>query len=148
MVYSLFSYIWIEFKKEIMIKASLNVLKTAFDYEERTTRKELGLFFLICLVFPFLLSGLLLYLSNLIGIEKVKIEFYVMIPMFLGILIGMIALPFIIIKRLHDVGKNGWNILLPLIPLIGVIWFIYLILSNSEKKDNEYGKYKQIEMNV
>lgn len=129
-----------------MVKTYLNVMKAIFDYEKRATRKELGIFILFTFLIPVLLANGLFALNDEVGIfERVKFGNLVFIPMYLGLLITMICLPFIIIKRLHDVGKNGWNIFLPLIPLIGAIWFIYLILSNSEKKDNEYGNYNQIE---
>ncbi|OWP85913.1 hypothetical protein BWK60_11615 [Flavobacterium covae] len=120
-------------------------MKTVFDYEKRTTRKELGIFILFTFLVPVLLANGLFALNDEVGIfERVKFGNFVFIPMYLGLLTTMICLPFIIIKRLHDVGKNGWNIFLPLIPLIGVIWFLYLILSSSQKEDNEYGEYRQI----
>ncbi len=129
-----------------MVKTYFNVMKTVFDYENRATRKELGIFILFTFLVPVLLANGLFALNDEMEIfERVKFGNFVFIPMYLGLLVTMICLPFIIIKRLHDVGKNGWNIFLPLIPLIGAIWFLYLILSNSQKNDNEYGKYKQIE---
>ena len=41
-------------------------------------------------------------------------------------------------RRLHDIGKSGWWILIVLIPLIGVIWFLVLMAGESVP-DNEYG---------
>lgn len=129
-----------------MVKTYFNVMKTVFDYENRATRKELGIFILFTFLVPVLLTSGLLVLGNKIEIfESAKFKNFLFIPMFLGYFVTIICLPFIIIKRLHDVGKNGWNIFLPLIPVIGAIWFLYLMLSNSQKSDNEYGKYKQNE---
>lgn len=129
-----------------MVKTYLNVMKTVFDYENRATRKELGIFLLFTFLVPVLLANGLFALNDKIEIfERVKFGNFVFIPMYLALLVTIICFPFIIIKRLHDVGKNGWNIFLPLIPLIGVIWFLFLIFSNSQKSDNKYGKYNQNE---
>ena len=35
-------------------------------------------------------------------------------------------------RRLHDVKKSGWWILINFIPLIGTIWFIVLLASKSK----------------
>ena len=43
------------------------------------------------------------------------------------------------VRRLHDVGKNGWFLLLALLPIIG--WIILLIwyVKPSEPMPNQYG---------
>jgi len=43
------------------------------------------------------------------------------------------------IRRLHDVGKSGWMMLLSLIPIIGTIWLLILFIRDSNPGDNEYG---------
>ena len=42
------------------------------------------------------------------------------------------------VRRLHDIGKSGWWILLPL-TIIGIFVIIYWAVQVSED-DNEYGK--------
>ena len=42
-------------------------------------------------------------------------------------------------RRLHDIGKSGWFILVSIIPLIGVIWLIILWCQNGMPEDNQYG---------
>ena len=54
----------------------------------------------------------------------------------LAVLIPGIAVS---VRRLHDVGKSGWMLLIALIPIIGTIWLIVLYLSDSEPGENEYG---------
>ncbi|MDO4539549.1 MAG: DUF805 domain-containing protein [Syntrophomonadaceae bacterium] len=46
----------------------------------------------------------------------------------LAILIPGLALG---IRRLHDIGKSGWFILVGLIPIIGLIWLIILYCKES-----------------
>ena len=51
------------------------------------------------------------------------------------------------IRRLHDIGKTGWWILIALIPLVGWVWIIILLATDSNSGDNEYGANpKQLEI--
>lgn len=54
----------------------------------------------------------------------------------LGTLVPSLA---VAVRRLHDVGKSGWFILISLIPLIGGIWLLVLMCTDSMPGENEYG---------
>ena len=43
------------------------------------------------------------------------------------------------IRRLHDIGRAGWWILVVLIPLIGVIVLLIFMVLDSNAEENEYG---------
>ncbi len=43
------------------------------------------------------------------------------------------------VRRLHDVNKSGWFMFVALIPLIGGIWLLILMVTDSTPGDNEYG---------
>jgi uncharacterized membrane protein YhaH (DUF805 family) len=43
------------------------------------------------------------------------------------------------IRRLHDIGKSGWLILVGLIPILGTIYLIVLYCQDSETGANKYG---------
>jgi uncharacterized membrane protein YhaH (DUF805 family) len=43
------------------------------------------------------------------------------------------------IRRLHDIGKSGWWLLLWLIPLIGFIILLIWLIRKGTDGDNEYG---------
>ena len=43
------------------------------------------------------------------------------------------------IRRLHDVGKSGWYLLINLIPIAGPIWFLVLACTDSQPGHNKYG---------
>jgi len=45
----------------------------------------------------------------------------------------------VLVRRLHDVGKSGWMILIALIPVIGAIWLLVLLVTDSIPDENEYG---------
>lgn len=42
-------------------------------------------------------------------------------------------------RRLHDINKSGWNLLWGFIPLLGVIYLIYLFVQPSDAGSNQYG---------
>ena len=67
-----------------------------------------------------------------------------------GTVIGMLISLFAIIgglwfsiaqnvKRLHDVDKSGWLIILLFIPIIGFIWGLYMLLADGTVGPNRYG---------
>ena len=43
------------------------------------------------------------------------------------------------VRRLHDLGKSGWNLLFALIPLIGAILLIYWFCQRGTVGANSYG---------
>ena len=43
------------------------------------------------------------------------------------------------VKRLHDLGKSGWLALLFLIPVVNLIFGIYVAFFKGEEFDNKYG---------
>jgi uncharacterized membrane protein YhaH (DUF805 family) len=43
------------------------------------------------------------------------------------------------IRRLHDVGKSGWFLLILFFPLIGSIWLLVLFATEGERGTNQYG---------
>lgn len=60
----------------------------------------------------------------------------------LGTIVNLILLYFIFvfsIKRLHDLNKSGWFSLLNLIPLVNLVFFIWLMLSIGNEEKNDFG---------
>ena len=43
------------------------------------------------------------------------------------------------VRRLHDIGKSGWWLLLILIPLIGAIILLIWLIRKGTEGDNAYG---------
>lgn len=43
------------------------------------------------------------------------------------------------VRRLHDVGKSGWMMLVALIPFIGAIWLLVLLCLDSQPGENKWG---------
>jgi uncharacterized membrane protein YhaH (DUF805 family) len=57
------------------------------------------------------------------------------------------------VRRLHDVGKSGWMLLLAFIPIIGALWLLYLFVSpgiqnhTEQKVNTEYGEPLDADLN-
>lgn len=44
------------------------------------------------------------------------------------------------VRRLHDTGRSGWNLLWGFLPLIGIILLIVWAATDGEPGSNEYGQ--------
>ena len=58
-----------------------------------------------------------------------------------SILFLVLFLPFlaVAIRRLHDVGRSGWWVLIPL-TIIGIIPYFYWMIKKGDYGENEYGE--------
>nr|WP_302052016.1 DUF805 domain-containing protein [Hymenobacter sp. BRD128] len=62
-----------------------------------------------------------------------------------GLLYGLYSLALLIpslavgVRRLHDVGKSGFFMLIAFVPLVGAIWLLVLFCTEGTRGDNEYG---------
>jgi uncharacterized membrane protein YhaH (DUF805 family) len=45
----------------------------------------------------------------------------------------------VVVRRLHDTGRSGWWLLIVLLPLVGGIWFLVLLVSDSTAASEKYG---------
>lgn len=112
----------------------LKVLKQYADFSGRARRKEYWMFVLFNMIFAIVA----MILDNVLGIAMEGIGY--------GPLYGLYVLAMLIpglavaVRRLHDVGKSGWMILIALIPLIGAIWLLVLMVTDSNPGENQYGQ--------
>ena len=123
----------------------LEVLKKYAVFDGRARRKEYWFFqlfnILISMALGFIdvLTGFLdpetdlgsLSGGNYIGCLGVFSGIYA-----LGVMIPGMAVS---VRRLHDTGRNGWWILINLVPLLGTFVFIYFMVLDSNPERNEYG---------
>ena len=96
------------------------------DFNGRARRAEYWYY----LLFNSLISTALGLVTGLIGLDWLTYIYSIalLVP---GIAIG--------VRRLHDIGKSGWWYLIVFIPLIGVIWFIILMVKEGDNGNNAYG---------
>jgi len=106
----------------------LSVLKKYAVFSGRSRRAEYWYFVL----FNFIISAVLGIISAVVddksGILGSLYSLAVLIP---GLAVS--------VRRLHDIGKSGWMVLIAFIPLIGAIWIIILTATDSNPGDNKYG---------
>ena len=115
----------------------LKVLKNYAVFSGRARRKEYWMFALFQLIFALAAMAV----DNIIGttfkIGDQGIPYgYVYMIYTLALFIPALA---VAVRRLHDVGKSGWFLLICLIPIIGGIWLLVLLVTDSKPGDNEYG---------
>lgn len=116
------------------MKWYLKVLKQYADFSGRARRKEYWMFFLFNMIF----GMIAMILDNIFGIAFGGIGYGPLYGLYtLAVFIPGLA---VAIRRLHDVGKSGWMILINLIPIIGVIWFFVLLVTDSNPGENQYGQ--------
>ena len=112
----------------------LKVLKQYADFNGRARRKEYWMFALFNMIF----GGIAMGLDNILGIGFGEIGIYGPLYILYTLAVFIPALA-VVVRRLHDVGKSGWMMLIALIPLIGAIWLLVLMLTDSNFGENEYG---------
>jgi uncharacterized membrane protein YhaH (DUF805 family) len=97
----------------------LKVLQNYANFNGRARRKEYWMFVL----FNFIASFILGFIGGLL-------EFPLLANLYsLAVLLPSIA---VAVRRMHDVGKSGWFVLIP-------IYNFILAVSDGEKGENQYG---------
>lgn len=116
------------------MKYYIHVLKNFANFKGRARRKEYWMFGL----FYYLIFLLMVFLDNMLGITLDGIDSG---PLSIGYLLLMIVPSLsVLVRRLHDVGKSGWWMLILFVPIIGGIWLFILLVTDSKLEENEYGK--------
>jgi uncharacterized membrane protein YhaH (DUF805 family) len=111
----------------------LKVLKQYADFSGRARRKEYWVFVLFNMIFGIVA----IILDNILGLTAGELPYGVFYFLYvLAVLIPGLA---VFVRRLHDVGKSGWMILIALIPIIGAIWLLVLMVTDSNPGENQYG---------
>ncbi len=105
----------------------VEVLKKYAVFDGRANRSEFWLFVLV----QFIIAIALNILALEVGPWLNAVYFLYFLSTFLPFLAVMV-------RRLHDTGRNGWHILVILIPLVGWIILIVLMALGSDDS-NEYG---------
>ena len=111
----------------------LDVLKNKYaTFSGRARRKEYWMFLLINLV----VSVALALIDSLIGSVSESGMGLLSSVSSIGVLIPSLALS---VRRLHDIGRTGWWVLISIIPVIGAVVLLVFMLLDSEPGSNRYG---------
>ena len=102
------------------------------NFKGRASRSEYWRFYGITIVIAGIfnvLSALVMdtALASVVGLISIVYNLAILLPS-----IGLAA------RRLHDIGKSGWMLLISFIPF-GIIYVIYLLAQKGDEGDNQYG---------
>lgn len=131
----------------------MNLEDKYFSTEGRLNRKPLICYLLFLIIMCMAFIGLITILGLISSFSMVvlgdnydslmQLEFIpilVLIVGFIGLIMLIMPLNFLLIRRLHDLNLNGWWIILPIIIPLGYFPFIlYLICIKGSKGTNRYG---------
>lgn len=99
------------------------------DFKGRASRSEYWYFFL----FNFLVGFTASLIDSFVFGNSPILYLIVILGLFIpGLAVG--------VRRLHDIGKSGWWILIALIPIVGIIVLIVFYSKRGEEGANEYGE--------
>ena len=104
----------------------IDAFKKFADFSGRATRTQYWMFVLMYMIIYIVLA---------------LIDTFVLgFPVLSGIFSLAVLIPSLSIgaRRLHDIGRSGWWLLISLVPLIGVIVLLVFFVMDSDG-DNEYG---------
>ncbi|MTG96767.1 MULTISPECIES: DUF805 domain-containing protein [Myroides] len=106
----------------------LKVIKEHYaDFNGRARRQEYWMFTLINI----LVSLVLAVVDYVLGTGFIG-SIYSLAVLLPGLAVS--------VRRLHDLGKSGWLLLLALIPLVGAIILLVWFATEGNAGSNEYGK--------
>lgn len=109
-----------------MVQEMISAYKAMFmnyaNFKGRTNRRDFWLAILANVIVSFVVG----LISGLLGLTFIGVIYFV------AIMIPSLAIE---IRRLHDIGKSDWYILIALIPLIGTFILIYFYCQPSVSED-------------
>ena len=112
----------------------LEPYKKYVDFSGRARRKEYWLFILFYCVVAFIL----VILDMELGLTNSESGYGVLSGLFgFGSLIPYLAVS---VRRLHDINRTGWWLLIWIVPVIGVILLIVWNCFDSDAADNRFGE--------
>ena len=112
----------------------IDTLKNRYaDFNGRATRTQYWYFvlFYILLSIVFMLIDTYVINPTMLGMNELEAARGGFLQMFfaLALIIPSIAIG---VRRLHDIGKNGWWMLISLVPIIGLLVLLYFFVQKSK----------------
>ena len=124
--------------QELFEKNFIDVLKNKYaEFNGRENRRNYWMY-VLCVFLISIALGILVSIFQNIGVLSGL--FTLVSSVFsLAILVPGLAIS---VRRLHDIGKDWPWIFIVLIPIVGSIWFIILMATDSQAFDNQFGPYQ------
>ncbi len=109
----------------------VNVIRDHYmDFERRARRKEYWMFALFNILIGLAIGIVLGIVSE--GLANTVSGLFSLALFLPGLSVT--------VRRLHDVGKSGWFLLILLIPILGVFVLLYFMVIEGDHGPNEYGE--------
>ncbi|MCQ2244512.1 MAG: DUF805 domain-containing protein [Bacteroidaceae bacterium] len=105
----------------------LKVLKQYVDFNGRARRQEFWMFVLFNMIIGVVLS----VIDSVIGTGSLIGGLYS-----LAVLLPSLGVS---VRRLHDIGKSGWNCLWAFLPIVGAILLLVWCAKDGQPGDNQWG---------
>jgi uncharacterized membrane protein YhaH (DUF805 family) len=116
------------------MKWYLHALRNFANFDGRASRTEYWMFLLFNTTFAIASYSIDLIFN--LGFGELGFgPFYILYT-----LIAFIPGLALTVRRLHDVGRNGFFILIALLPILGSIWLLILFLLKGDDEENDYGE--------
>lgn len=74
--------------------------------------------------------------TTILGFIPGKVGMIIQIIWWLAVLLPTLG---VAVRRLHDINKSGWLLLLSLIPIVGIIILIIWWCKEGDKAENQFG---------
>ena len=117
-----------------MMNWYVKCLRQYTDFTGRARRKEYWMYTLFNVIIVALLAGI----DYLLGWFSIEYRIGVLSGIYsLAVLLPGIA---VCVRRLHDIGKSGWNYLLGLIPIVGPIILLVYYCTEGDRFENAWGE--------
>tara|TARA_B100000902_G_C27233451_1_gene876130 strand:- start:1018 stop:1416 length:399 start_codon:yes stop_codon:yes gene_type:complete len=125
------------------LAAIKNAFIRCFDFKSRSSRSEFWYFYLFTTIFGFIGIQIdRLFNLEILGLQLTQNinEVAILGPtyIFLYFLFFIPSLS-LYIRRLHDINRSGWWLLIALIPFVGIITLIFFWCLKGTQNRNLYG---------
>jgi len=114
------------------------VFENYANFRGRARRSEYWYFRLASTIIflLFVVLGVVTYLTTDNGPLALGLAYGLFMLYALGTMVPSLAVS---VRRMHDIGKSGWTILVAMIPLVGPIWILVLLFTEGDSGENYYG---------
>lgn len=104
------------------------------DFSGRASRSEFWWFELFGVILGAIISAFGIFSTGAVSV----------IQSIVGLLLFLPSLG-LCVRRLHDINKSGWFVLLSFIPIVGIIILIIWWCKESEMQPNQYGPIPNVD---
>ncbi len=120
-----------------MMDAGRICLKEKFaTFKGRASRAEYWLFY----AFIWFAVMVISVLAAVLALVSQTLSYGIWILVGVGLLVLIIPGLAVSVRRLHDINKSGWFILISFIPFVGAVILLYWLILGGDKEANRFGE--------